>query len=104
MKYLKVVELFYKYGCVRCRLTTELFHEANIPMGVEGQSVWCYAQGVEEVGGSDALQRQNALCTHRPHLLLRQTAVPQREDICQRHILLHTHTHTHTNTSLSIFR
>lgn len=80
--------------CPCRRLTTELLHEANIPMGVEGQSVGSYTQGVEEVGGSDALQRQHALCTHRPHLLLRQTAVPQREDVCQRHILLWTHTHT----------
>lgn len=60
-------------------------------MGVEGQSVWRYAQGVEEVGGSDALQSQSALCTHRPHLVLGQTAVPQGEDVGQRHILLWTH-------------
>lgn len=77
------------------RLTTELLHEANIPMGVEGQSVWCYAQCVEEVGGSDALQGQNTLCTHCPHLLLRQTTVPQRKDVCQRNIFLWTkHKHT----------
>lgn len=70
------------------RLTTELLHEANIPMGVEGQCVWCYTQSVEEMGGSDALQRQSTLCTHCPHLLLGQTAVPQRKDVRQRHILL----------------
>lgn len=80
--------------CPCCRLTTELLHEAHIPMGVEGQSVWCYTQGVEEVGGSDALQRLNALCTHCPHLLLRQTAVAQWKDVCQGHILLQTHKHT----------
>lgn len=70
-------------------------------MGVEGQSIWSYTQGVEEVGGSDALQRQNTLCTHRPHLLLGQTAVPQREDVCQRHILLWTQTHTYKYVQVS---
>jgi len=57
-------------------------------MSVEGQSVWCYAQGVEEVGGSDALQGHNALGTHCPHLLLTETAVPQRKYVCQGHIFL----------------
>lgn len=80
--------------CLCCGLTTELLHEANVPMGVEGQSVWRDTQGVEEVGGSDALQGHNTLCTHRPHLLLRQTAVPQRKDVCQRHVLLCGHTST----------
>lgn len=74
-----------------CRLTTELLHEANIPMGVEGQCIWCYAQGVEKVGGSDALQSLYTLGTHRPHFLLRQTAVPQRQNVSQGHVLLQTH-------------
>lgn len=83
----------------KCRLTTKLLHEANIPMGVEGQSVWCYAQGVEEVGRSDALKRQNTLCTDSTHLLLRQTAVPQRKDVRQGHILLLTHTYKYVQVS-----
>lgn len=61
---------------LRRRLTAELLHEAGVAVGVEGQRVWRYAQRVEEVGGSDALQRQDALCTHSPHLLLGQAAVP----------------------------
>lgn len=82
------LQMLLKYS--DCRLTAELLHEANIPVGVEGQCVGCDAQGVEKVGGSDALQRLQTLRTHRPHLLLRQTAVPQRQDVRQGHVLLHT--------------
>lgn len=80
------VQIVIKYS--DCRLTTELLHEANIPVGVEGQCVGCDAQGVEKVGGSDALQSLYTLCTHRPHFLLRQTAVPQRQNVSQGHVLL----------------
>lgn len=71
-----------------CVLTTELLHEANVSMGVERQCVGCDAQGVEKVGGSDALQSPYTLCTHRPHFLLRQTAVPQGQNVSQGHVLL----------------
>lgn len=40
---------------LRFELTTQLLHEAHIPMCIEGQRVWCEAQSVEQVGGSDAL-------------------------------------------------
>lgn len=59
-------------------------------MGVEGQRVGRDAQGVEQVGGSDALQGLQTLGAHRPHVLLRQTAVPQRQNVSQRHVLLRT--------------
>lgn len=83
-----------------CRLTAELFHEANVPMGIEGQRVGCDAQGVEKVGGSDALQGLETLCTHRPHLLLGQTAVPERQNISQGHVLLRTQNITVSNSLL----
>lgn len=83
-----------------CRLTTELLHEANIPVGIEGQCVGCDAQGVKKVGGSDALQSLYTLRTHRPHFLLRQTAVPQRQNVSQGHVLLQTQNMTVSNSLL----
>lgn len=77
--------------CVWSGLTTQLLHEANVPVGIEGQSVWSYTQAVEEMGGPDALQGQNTLHTDGQYLLLRQATVPQWEDVCQWYILLWTH-------------
>lgn len=72
----------------RSRLTAELLHETHVPAGVEGQGVRRDAQALEDGGVGHTPHGQAALQAHGPGFLLAEAAVPQGEDVSQRHILL----------------
>lgn len=73
-------------------LTAELLHEAHISAGVEGQSVGCDAQGLEDGRVGNALHGQAAFQAYSPGLLFAETTVPQGEDVSQGHVLLPKYT------------
>jgi len=58
-------------------LTTQLFHEAYIAIGVKSQRVRSDAECLEDRGMGNALQRMTTLQANCPNILLRKTAIPQ---------------------------
>lgn len=58
-------------------LTTELFHEAHITIGVKSQSVRSDAECLEDCRMGNALQRMATLQANCPNILLSKTAIPQ---------------------------